>query len=83
MASTPLHLCHQCKKEIYRAENPWTFHQRNMTMGGKLDDVVRFCGINCIAAYFKLIPWNSLIPANGASRVIEGTVEVTADAPQS
>lgn len=77
MASTPLTHCHQCKKEIRLAQNPWTFHQReqNASGGTELADVVRFCNINCIAAYFKLIPWNSLIPGNGNSRVIEGTVQ--------
>lgn len=65
MPTTPLHLCHQCKKEIYRVLNPWTFHRRNARRGGKLEDVVRFCSVNCIAAYYKLAPAASLAPVNG------------------
>lgn len=54
MPTTPLWLCHQCHKSIESAEHPWTFH--TWTGKGELDDVVRFCNINCIAAYYRLVP---------------------------
>ena len=74
MATTPLWLCHQCKKEIDRAKNPWTFHARpeSPDYPGQLDDVVRFCDINCIATYYHLIKWPGRVPLPG----------VTVDAPE-
>ena len=80
MPTTPLTQCHQCKKTIDAATspNPWTFQRWEMsnvtdktglvTIMPALQPVVRFCHINCIAAYYKLAPWESLAPINGEHR---------------
>lgn len=71
MSNTPLWLCHNCKKSISRFPNPWTFHARKDD--GDLDDVVRFCNLNCIAIYYHLIKWPGRAPLPG----------VQADAPRT
>lgn len=67
MPNTPLDHCHQCKRDIRECDNPWTFHVREATSfgGSDLRDLVRFCSVNCIAAYYRLIPWPGRTPLPG------------------